>query len=107
GCPQQRSLFCRAAASVRREGAEDFLARLSPSAATTLAADGATSPVLAVFMQDYGLTVDKFLDHAARWFGDKTVIGAGQGSAVSRTGYAPIRERSNRMSGALRSLGLE
>jgi len=58
-------------------------------------------------MQDYGLTVDKFLDHAARWFGDKTVIGAGQGSAVSRTGYAAIRERSNRMSGALRSLGLE
>ena len=58
-------------------------------------------------MQDYGLTVDKFLDHAARWFGNKTVVGAVDGIAASRTGYAEIRERSNRMSGALGSLGLE
>jgi len=57
-------------------------------------------------MQDYGLTVDKFLDHAARWFGNEAVVGAVDGTAVSRTGYAAIRERSNRMSGALRSLGL-
>ena len=57
-------------------------------------------------MQDYGLTVDKFLDHAARWFGNKTVIGASNSAAVLRTGYADIRARSNRMSGALRSLGL-
>ena len=34
------------------------------------------------------------------------VVGAVDGTAVSRTGYAAIRERSNRMSGALRSLGL-
>jgi len=58
-------------------------------------------------MQDYGLTVDKFLDHAARWFGDKTVVGAGDGIATSRTRYAQVRERSNRLSGALQSLGLE
>jgi 3-(methylthio)propionyl---CoA ligase len=57
-------------------------------------------------MQEYGLTVDKFLDHAGRWFGEKTVVGASGGKAVSRSGYAAIRERSNRMSGALRSLGL-
>ena len=58
-------------------------------------------------MQDYGLTVDKFLDHAARWFGHKPVVGARIGLAPSRTGYAEVRERSNLMSGALRSLGLE
>jgi len=58
-------------------------------------------------MQDYGLTVDKFLDHAGRWFGEKTVIGAIDGKAVSRTGYADIRSRSNRTSGALRALGLD
>lgn len=58
-------------------------------------------------MQDYSLTVDKFIDHAARWFGEKTVIGAGSGTEASRTGYAAVRERSNRMSGALQSLGLK
>lgn len=57
-------------------------------------------------MQDYGLTVDKFLDHAARWFGNKAVVGAVEGTAASRTSYAEIQERSNRMSGALCSLGL-
>jgi fatty-acyl-CoA synthase len=58
-------------------------------------------------MQAYGLTVDKFLNHAGRWFGHKTVVGASRGVAVSRTDYADIRLRSNRMSGALRSLGLD
>jgi fatty-acyl-CoA synthase len=58
-------------------------------------------------MQDYGLTVDKFLDHAARWFSNKAVIGAADGAALSRANYAEIRARSNRLSGALRSLGLD
>jgi len=58
-------------------------------------------------MQIYGLTVDKFLDHAGRWFGDKTVVGASEGNAETRTGYAVLRSRANRMSGALRSLGLD
>lgn len=58
-------------------------------------------------MQFYGLTVDKFLDHAARWFGDKKIIGADNGSVSSRWGYSAIRTRSNYMSGALRSLGLD
>ena len=57
-------------------------------------------------MQHYGLTVDKFLDHAGRWFGQQTVVGAAAGTAVSRTDYATLRSRSNRMSGALKSLGL-
>ena len=36
-------------------------------------------------MQRYALTVDKFLDHAAKWFGDSEVVEADAGrSAFAR-----------------------
>ncbi|MGD0189306.1 MAG: AMP-binding protein [Rhizomicrobium sp.] len=54
-------------------------------------------------MQNYALTVDKFLDHAAKWNGHREVVTAGAG----RIGYASLRERSNRLSGALAALGLK
>ncbi len=53
-------------------------------------------------MQPYALTVDKFLDHAAKWWPDREIVTAG----TSRIGYAALRVRSNRLSGALASLGL-
>jgi fatty-acyl-CoA synthase len=53
-------------------------------------------------MQSYALTVDKFLDHAAKWLGNREVVSAGTG----RIGYAALRERSNRLSGALLALGM-
>ncbi|RYD94623.1 MAG: AMP-dependent synthetase [Sphingomonadales bacterium] len=58
-------------------------------------------------MQPYGLTIDKFLDHAAKWFGDREVIEADAGRVIARFTYAELRERSIRMSGALTALGLE
>jgi fatty-acyl-CoA synthase len=57
-------------------------------------------------MQSYPLTIDKFLDHAAKWAGDREVVTADAGRAVSRVGYAALRERANRLSGALSRLGL-
>jgi fatty-acyl-CoA synthase len=57
-------------------------------------------------MQPYGLTVDKFLDHAAKWFQDCEVVEADAGQAVKRTSYAVLRERANRLSGALAALGM-
>ena len=57
-------------------------------------------------MQRYGLTVDKFLDHAAKWFHDREVVGAEGGRVVARLPYAVLRARSNRMSGALAGLGM-
>src|SRR6202012_2370026 len=53
-------------------------------------------------MQSYGLTVDKFLDHAAKWWGNREVVTAGGG----RISYADLKARSNRLSGAFKSLGL-
>ena len=58
-------------------------------------------------MQTYGLTIDKFLDHAAKWFGDREIVEAGSGDVSRRIGYAGLRARSNRMSGALAALGLQ
>ena len=56
-----------------------------------------------MFMQSYTLTVDKFLDHAAKWWGNREIVTAGTG----RAGYADLRARSNRLSGALAALGLQ
>jgi fatty-acyl-CoA synthase len=57
-------------------------------------------------MQPYALTVDKFLDHAAKWSGDREIVTAESGQAVLRVGYEELRERSNRLSGALAALNL-
>jgi len=57
-------------------------------------------------MQSYTLTVDKFLDHAAKWSGDREVVTFRAGQAAGRIGYGALRARSNRLSGALQSLGL-
>lgn len=57
-------------------------------------------------MQSYSLTIDKFLDHAAKWWGQHEVVSAHAGSARGRVSYTSLRDRSNRLSGALRALGL-
>ena len=57
-------------------------------------------------MQSYPLTVDKFLDHAAKWSPRSGIVWAEQGVPQGRADYAALRERSNRLSGAFKSLGL-
>jgi len=57
-------------------------------------------------MQDYALTVDRFLDHGAKWHGAARVVTAGADGAVSLIGYEDLRDRANRLSGALLDLGL-
>ena len=57
-------------------------------------------------MQSYTLTLNRFIDHAAKWHGSTEVVTGGPGGARSRIGYAQLRERSKRLSGALLSLGL-
>ncbi|HKX56132.1 MAG TPA: AMP-binding protein, partial [Xanthomonadales bacterium] len=57
-------------------------------------------------MQSYELTIDKFLDHAAKWSGLREIVSAMPGRADSRSDYATLRQRSNRLSGALDEIGL-
>jgi acyl-CoA synthetase (AMP-forming)/AMP-acid ligase II len=57
-------------------------------------------------MQPYALTVDKFLDHAAKWCADREIVTALAGQPAQRIGYSALRARSNRLSGAFSALGL-
>jgi acyl-CoA synthetase (AMP-forming)/AMP-acid ligase II len=57
------------------------------------------------FMQDYALTVDRFLDHGAKWHGEARIVTAGDGDE-DVTDYPTLRERANRLSGALLDMGL-
>ncbi|MBA2934061.1 AMP-binding protein [Sphingomonas sp. CGMCC 1.13654] len=56
-------------------------------------------------MQPYALTLDKFLDHAAKWHPSAEVV-TGRDGTVARIGYADLRVNSCRLSGALLALGL-
>ncbi|CAN5375688.1 N/A [soil metagenome] len=56
-------------------------------------------------IQDYALTVDRFLDHGAKWHGAARVITAAEGGDRITT-YAELRDRAVRLSGALLDLGL-
>ncbi|QNN66116.1 long-chain-fatty-acid--CoA ligase [Sphingomonas rhizophila] len=56
-------------------------------------------------MQDYPLTLDKFLRHAAKWHPHREVVTAAEGGTV-RTGYADLLDRSARVSSVLRHVGV-
>lgn len=55
-------------------------------------------------MQPYALTLDKFLDHAAKWHRSVEIVTGGE--PASRTNYAGLRDDANHLSGALLELGL-
>lgn len=57
-------------------------------------------------MQNYALTVDKFLEHAAKWSPRSGIVWAEQGVVQKRLGYVDLHGRSKRLSGALQALGL-
>ncbi len=57
-------------------------------------------------MQAYALTLDKFLDHAAKWSPDQDIVTAEDAGAISRIGYAALRDRSRRLTAAFLALGL-
>lgn len=57
-------------------------------------------------MQPYALTLDHFIEHAAKWHGAVEVVSGGCGGVTSRIGYSALRDRSKWLSGALLSLGL-
>ncbi|MFN3668572.1 MAG: AMP-binding protein [Brevundimonas sp.] len=57
-------------------------------------------------MQAFALTLEKFLDHAAKWRPDTEVVTAGEGGRTERIGYARLRRRGLRVSGVLGELGV-
>ena len=58
-------------------------------------------------MQDWPLTVDKILDHAAEWHGGREVVTRSVEGPIVRTTYGEIRGRAKRLSSALAELGIK
>jgi acyl-CoA synthetase (AMP-forming)/AMP-acid ligase II len=57
-------------------------------------------------IQDYPLTLNKFLDHAARWHGEAEVVTAREDGSVARVDYATLRDRSLAISSLLAGFGI-
>jgi acyl-CoA synthetase (AMP-forming)/AMP-acid ligase II len=57
-------------------------------------------------MQAFALTLDKFLEHAAKWCPDAQVVTARDGGGTDRVGYADLMVRSRRASAMLAGLGV-
>ncbi len=58
-------------------------------------------------MQDWPLTVDKILDHAAEWHAGREVVTRSVEGPIVRTTYAGIHERAKRLSNAIKALGVQ
>lgn len=57
-------------------------------------------------MQDFDLTLDRFLTHAAKWHPQAGVVTASSGRESRRIGYAELEQRCRKVSAALQRLGV-
>ena len=57
-------------------------------------------------MQEFDLTLDRFLTHAAKWHPQAGVVTAISGKESRRIGYAELEQRCRKVSGALQRLGV-
>ena len=58
-------------------------------------------------MQDWSLTLDKILDHAARWHGDREVVTRSVEGPVTRSDYADLHRRAKQVSHGLLDMGIK
>ena len=58
-------------------------------------------------MQDWPLTVDKIIDHAKNWHGEREVVTRSVEGPIVRTTYAQIHDRAKRVSNALKDWGIK
>ena len=58
-------------------------------------------------MQDCPLTVDKLLDHAARWHGDREIVSRDGQGRVTRSTYLDVHRDAKRVTNALRRAGIK
>ncbi|HVY82120.1 MAG TPA: AMP-binding protein [Steroidobacteraceae bacterium] len=57
-------------------------------------------------MQEFALTLDKFLEHAAKWHPRAEVVTAREDGRIDRVSYADLKTRSLRISALLREVGV-
>lgn len=58
-------------------------------------------------LQDYALTLDKIIDHGAKWHASQEVVTARADGEVLRVTYHALRERAARVSHVLQTLGVQ
>ena len=63
-------------------------------------------PVTHGAMQTHALTLDKFLEHAAKWHPEVEVVTAREGGRVDRVSYANLERRARRISLVLEGFGV-
>ena len=63
-------------------------------------------PVIDGAMQSFALTLNKFLEHAAKWHPHAEVVTGREGGSVDRVGYAELYRRSRGVSAVLASFGV-
>lgn len=57
-------------------------------------------------IQPFALTLDKFLEHAAKWHPEAQVVTGRAGGTSDRIGYAALKDRSLRVSAVLQGFGI-
>jgi fatty-acyl-CoA synthase len=57
-------------------------------------------------VQDWPLTLDRIIEHAAKWHGDREVVSRRPDGSRDWTSYADVEETARRFSSALLSLGI-
>lgn len=63
-------------------------------------------PLIHGEMQDTALTLDRILEHGAKWHPDREVVTGRKGAVVARIGYAGLYRRCRRLSSALAGCGI-
>ncbi|HQT52175.1 MAG TPA: long-chain-fatty-acid--CoA ligase [Phenylobacterium sp.] len=58
-------------------------------------------------MQDWPLTVDRIIDHAKSWHGDREIVSRSVEGPMVRTTYAQVHARAKRVSNVLRGLNIQ
>ena len=58
-------------------------------------------------MQNWPLTVDRILDHAANWHGDREIVSRSVEGPIVRSTYGEVHARAKQLSNALKSLGIK
>ncbi|WP_411818628.1 long-chain-fatty-acid--CoA ligase [Hyphococcus sp. DH-69] len=58
-------------------------------------------------MQSWGLTVDKFLDHAKKWHGQREIVTRSIEGPITRTNYFNVHERAKKLSSGLIDMGIK
>ena len=57
-------------------------------------------------MQDWPLTVDRLIDHANRWHGEREVVSRNADGSIARTTYAEVHQRAKQVTRALLAAGI-